>query len=190
MAARLGFRVPPTIISNQPSRVREFANGRQVVAKAVSSGYVQAPEGNRAIFTSVVPDTDFEDLDGLRLAPVIFQELIPKSRDIRVTVVGQQVFAAEILSQERASSRIDWRATDDPNLEHRPHVLPESVGAACIYLVRELGLRFGAIDLALTTAGDYVFFEINPNGEWAWIEDQCGYPIAHTIALFLAKGVR
>ena len=60
----------------------------------------------------------------MALAPVTFQENVEKSSDIRVTVVGDEVFAAEILSQGRESSKVDWRATDDPDLEHRMHELP------------------------------------------------------------------
>ena len=120
------------------------------------------------------------------LAPVTFQEKVEKASDIRVTVVEDDVFAAEILSQARQSSKVDWRATDDPDLEHRPHKLPATLADQCRRLVSKLGLGFGAIDFALKPDGTYVFFEINPNGEWLWLEDQLSLPISDSIAGWLS----
>ena len=186
MAVRLGFTLPQTIVTNDQLVVQDFAQKVQLVAKAVSSGYITGSDGNQAIFTSALHQSDLDDLGGLALAPVIFQEQVEKSSDVRVTVVGNEVFAAEILSQDRASSKVDWRATDDPNLEHREHELPPSLARRCRQLVSQLGLSFGAIDLALTPSGAYVFFEINPNGEWLWLEDRLGLPISDRIGAWLS----
>ena len=185
VASELGFEIPTTLMTNDPGAVLRFGSSSSLVAKAVSSGYIRSKEGNRGIFTSRVGEGDLEDLGGLTLAPVTFQEFVDKAADIRVTVIGSDVFAAEILSQSDESSRVDWRATDDPNLEHRRHELPSAIRQRCVELVRRLGLSFGAIDLALRKDGNYVFFEINPNGEWVWIEDQLGYPISQSIAVWL-----
>lgn len=185
IAAQLGFTLPDTIVTNDEEDIRDFARGRQLVAKAVHSGYIAGSHGNQAIFTSALGADDLEDLSGLVLAPVIFQERIKKTSDIRVTVVGGEIFATEILSQSRASSRVDWRATDDPHMEHRIHELPSSLAQRCSQLVSQLGLSFAAIDLALTADGRYVFFEINPNGEWLWLEDKLGVPISDRIAAWL-----
>lgn len=186
VAADLGFALPSTIVTNESSYVKDFAHHRSIVAKAVSSGYIANPDGNHAIFTSLVAPRDLNDLNGLTLAPVTFQELVEKVADIRVTVIGHDVFAAEILSQNNESSRTDWRATDDPNLPHKHHILPNVMVNRCRQLVSSLGLGFGAIDFALKPDGQYVFFEINPNGEWLWIEDQLALPISDRIATWLS----
>ena len=186
VAAQLGFSLPHTVVTNDEKTVRKFASGRSLVAKAVGSGYIVGAEGNRGIFTSSLNADDLEDLSGLALAPVTFQERVEKSSDIRVTVIGDEVFAAEIMSQSRQSSKVDWRATDDENLEHRTHELPHLVANRCLRLVSHLGLNFGAIDFALKPDGTYVFFEINPNGEWLWLEDLLGLPISDRIAAWLA----
>ena len=185
VAAQLGFTLPYTVVTNNQKATLDFAQSRRLVAKAVHSGYIAGSDGNQAIFTNALRDGDLEDLSGLIFAPVTFQENVEKSSDIRVTVVGAEVFAAEILSQSRDSSKVDWRATDDPNLEHRTHELPPMVAQLCQRLVSYLGLSFGAIDFALTADGSYVFFEINPNGEWLWLEDQLDTPISDRIAAWL-----
>ena len=112
------------------------------------------------MFTSLVQSGDLEHLESLKLAPVTFQDYIDKVSDVRVTIVDENIFAAEILSQESESSKIDWRATDSPDLKHIKHELPEEIIDLCLLLVKTLGLKFGAIDLALTHEGSYVFFEI------------------------------
>ena len=148
VASRMGFAIPETSITNNPKAAAGW-RGRLTIAKAVSSGYIRTPDGNMAIFSSLVRTKDMEDLEGLRLAPVTFQSYVEKVVDLRVTVVGEDVFAAEILSQESESSKVDWRATDDPELKHRRHELPFEMKSLCRALVQKLGLRFGAIDLDL-----------------------------------------
>lgn len=189
IASEIGFTIPDTLVTNEPSAVTEFADGRRIVAKAVRSGYISSETGNQAIFTSEIGTNDLCDLDGLSLAPVIFQELVEKVSDVRVTLIGEKVFAAEILSQSRESSRVDWRATDDPNLEHRKYDLPQDTSELCRRLLNRFGLGFGAIDLVLNSKGELIFLEINPNGEWVWIEDQLGFPISFHIAAWLDAGV-
>ncbi len=186
VAHELGFTLPHTLVTNDQNSARCFADGRSLIAKAVSSAYVGRPSGNWAIFTSTVMSEDIADLDGLCLSPVTFQEKVDKKSDIRVTVIDGEVFAAEILSQADETSRVDWRATENPDIEHRLHLLPTHIHDLCQRLVRKLGLVFGAIDLALTSRGEYVFFEINPNGEWLWLEDRLGFPIADRIARWLS----
>ena len=187
IANHIGFATPVTETTNDPENVLQMSRGRDLVAKAVRSGYVNSPEGYQAIFTTQLTTDDLSDLDGLALAPATFQEMVPKKSDIRVTVVGPKVFAAEILSQERESSKTDWRATEDPFLKHRPHCLPDDIAQKCRRLTVELGIDFGAIDLALTKKESYIFFEINPNGEWLWIQQQLGFPIAESISEWLTQ---
>lgn len=120
------------------------------------------------------------------MAPVIFQEKIDKKCDIRVTVIGQQIFAAEIMASH-SKFILDWRASEIEKLEYRVHKLPGTIEAKCLSLVKELGLTFGAIDLALTDKGDYFFFEINPNGQWAWIEPKTQLPLTGTLVDLLER---
>ena len=104
IAHDIGFVTPLTATTNDPGTVSEMSQDHELVAKAVRSGYVNSPEGFRAMFTTQLSEEDLAELDGLALAPATFQEIVPKKSDIRVTVVGPKIFAAEILSQERESS--------------------------------------------------------------------------------------
>lgn len=187
-AGSLGLVCPPTLISNDPMEIREFfrANNGSIVAKALRSGYFDYGEHQTAAFTTALAEADLANDLALSAAPVIYQRHLPKSADVRVTVVGEEVFAAAIHSQAHPSAMTDWRQTSE-DLVHAPIALPPTVRTACLSLVRHLGLAFGAIDLVLTPQQEFYFLEINPSGQWLWIEDRLGYPISNRIAAWLMR---
>ena len=96
---------------------------------------------------------------------------MPKRTELRVTVIGDELFAAEILSQEHAETVVDWRRFDVPVTWRRAE-LPDSVAAQCLALTRGYGLNFGAVDLVSTPDGRYVFLEINPNGQFLFVQER------------------
>jgi glutathione synthase/RimK-type ligase-like ATP-grasp enzyme len=124
----------------------------------------------------------------VRYCPVIFQAYVPKRVELRITVVGGEVFAAEIHSQQSNHTRHDWRRYDLGETPHLPHELPADVARRCLRLVGELGLCYGAIDMVLTPDGRYVFIEINPNGQYLWIEQMTGLPISDAVCDLLTSG--
>jgi glutathione synthase/RimK-type ligase-like ATP-grasp enzyme len=184
MAHRLGLPIPRTLVSNDPDAIREFEStcSKGVIAKAVFMGFIDNPPRN--IFTSPITSGDLQDDDSLRVAPVIFQEKVKKECDIRVTVIGEEVFATQIKTN-LPESMPDWRASDPSSLIHSRHVLPSEIEGQCRQLLKVLGLSFGAIDLAIDLDGSYIFFEINPNGQWAWLEPLTGYPLTQSLANLL-----
>ncbi|MCR4418642.1 MAG: hypothetical protein QHH27_01745 [Clostridia bacterium] len=184
VAKGLGFQVPTTLVSNEPHLVRQFytsmaARNRAIVAKPVRRGFV--PGSDWVVFTTLLTRNDLAAIEGLRLAPMIFQEYITKAADVRVTVVGQKVFAAAIVYDDPEKAPVDWRASEGSHLIHQPWVLPGEVQNKCRALVETMDLAFGAIDLVLDPNGRYFFLEINPNGQWAWLEKQCGFPLTSTL---------
>jgi glutathione synthase/RimK-type ligase-like ATP-grasp enzyme len=194
---RMGFRIPKTLFSNDPIRVREFVHQLRrhdlgCVYKPHNSIIVEAGDGKRGVaYTRLLGPAELDRLEEIRLSPGIFQEYVDKHSEFRVTVVGDQVFGCRIESQAREATQIDWRAAtwNDPT-ESAPHVatdLPGEIETFCRSLVHSYGLRFGAIDLIVTPGGDFVFLELNPNGQWAWIEQRTGLPIASALVDELAS---
>jgi len=186
VAARMGFRIPRTAICNSPDAFLEFysRNKGQVVTKAVRALRIYRGGERYSAFTLPVNRREAGRYRAVRYAPVIVQEYVPKQVELRVTVVGSKVFAAEIRSQTNRAARHDWRR--DRDIEdasyYKCYNLPPDVELRCVHYVKALGLCFGAIDMILTPRGEYVFLEINPNGQWAWIQDLTGLPIAEAIA--------
>jgi glutathione synthase/RimK-type ligase-like ATP-grasp enzyme len=189
-ARRIGLRIPRTCITRSPAEARSFIASVQghVIAKPVTYGNVEQANGEQAIYTTRLPlDVQSVNLESLRYAPVILQEEVPKLRDVRVTVVGDEVFAVGIESQGREETVTDWRRPTTAPLEHVPIDLPPTLREALRGLVRRLGLDFGAIDVVETPRGEFFFLEINPNGQWGWLQLRTGLDIAGSIASRLAE---
>jgi hypothetical protein len=191
VAQRLGFAVPRTLITNSPDEALRFYSecGGRIVAKVMFNPIVPRDDESGFVYTHVVRRRDMISHRRIRHAPVILQEYIPKRAELRITVVGAHVFAAEIGSQASRRTRHDWRRYDLSRTPHSRHSLPPAVQASCVRLVAALGLCFAAIDMIVTPEGEYVFLEINPNGEWAWIQDLTGLPIGDAIAQLLIDGL-
>jgi len=185
LAAQLGFLVYPTLVTNDPQAYLDFyatCNAHLVSKSLVNTEVKRDGEAHVVVYTHPVRRRDASNFRSIQYAPVIFQAYIPKQVEVRVTVVGTRVFAAEIASQESNLTRHDWRHYEDPRVRYEVHTLPHHMETRCVQLVERLGLCYGAIDLILTPADEYVFLEINPNGQWGFIELATGLPIASTIA--------
>lgn len=190
LAGELGLELPPTLITSDPQAFLDFyrEHDGDLVSKLLGTAMTKALKDSQlARFTQRVTRRDVGYADTIRYAPMIFQAYVPKRVELRITVVGDRVFAAEIHSQKANRTRVDWRRYDMSHTPHYPHTLPADVERACLELVRRLGLRYGAIDMVLTPDGRYVFLEINPNGQYLWIEMITGLPISDAICDLLVE---
>jgi glutathione synthase/RimK-type ligase-like ATP-grasp enzyme len=186
LASELGLPIPPTVITNDPHRIRDAYDAfGQMIVKPVRTGYVVHDRQELAVYTSQVLPEHLEHLESARLSPSIYQKLIPKKFDIRVTIVGDRVFAAAIDSQSDAAASIDWRMTENPQLPHLRIELPNPLISILLRLMKALDLSFGAIDLIQTTDDEYFFLEINPNGQWLWLDDMLDLGISNAVTDWL-----
>lgn len=187
LAKEIGFVLPNSIITNQPTNAQSFfeRNNNDCIIKPIKSGLVGEVDGLKVIFTNKLPkNTDFSSIVS---CPTYIQSNIHKKADIRVTVVGNDYFAARIHSQKSLDSKIDWRKSETI-LEYSRMELPLEIKNKSIMLMNQLHLEFGAIDFIEDENGDYTFLEINPNGQWAWIEKQLKYDISGSIVKLLING--
>jgi hypothetical protein len=180
-AARVGLRVPETLITSDPAEVGEFADRFRhgIVHKAITS-----PQ-HQFIDTRVWSSSDAQSIEDLPLCPAVFQERIVGPADVRVTVVGPQMFAAMIhtdAGRAGVDSRLDL---DAPCTVYELH---HDVERALRLLMRELGLLFGTIDLKVADDGCHVFLEVNPQGQFMYVEIITGMPISESLADYLANG--
>ena len=181
-ARRHAFEVPPTLITGRKEEAAAFIDEHgRVVCKAVSDGRLPGADGDQLFFTTEVTQDSLREAPCFGPEPYIFQELIEKAYDVRVTVIGDGVYACRIDSGADPSASIDWRA-GVMDLPHSVETLPEDVADSCRTLTASYGLRFAAIDLVRRTDGNYLFLELNPNGQWAWVEQQTSMPLRARLA--------
>lgn len=195
VATRVGLRVPKTIVTNEPDGLISFCEdcGGRIAVKLLKGNFFTRGESpvTLFVFTNVVATGDLvAHREDIKLAPVLAQEYIEKNLELRVTVVGSRIFACAIHSQDSAQTRIDWRNYDFEKVKHEPCELPPDIVIKLATLMANLGLIFGAIDMIVTPNGEYVFLEVNPSGQWLWIEQLTGMPISRAIAELLANPVK
>lgn len=185
VARSLGLDIPRTLTTNDPAAVRAFferCEGR-VVTKMLSSFAVYEGGRELVVFTNPVKPEDLADLSGLRLCPMTFQEMIPKARELRTTIVGDRVMSAAINSQSSERAAHDWRRDGLRMIdEWQPYQLPREVEEKLLRLMDYFVLNYGAIDIIVTPDGRHVFLEVNPAGEFFWLERSPGLPISDAVA--------
>ncbi|MGH3630499.1 MAG: RimK domain-containing protein, partial [Sciscionella sp.] len=123
---------------------------------------------------------------GLDVTAHPFQQWIPKSREARVIVIGDDLFAVEIIAGSE-NGYLDWRA-DYPSNTYRPTQPPDAVQRGTRQLMAKLELAYGALDFVITPEGDWVFLEINAGGQYGWLEEATCLPISAALAGLLAEG--
>ncbi len=183
LAERLGLRVPRTCITSDPARARAFVAGvrpGRVVFKAL--------QATRADWrpTRLLGAKELGRLDVVRYAPVILQEYVEAGVDVRVTAVGRRLFNTAI-QVSGTDHPADFRLGYDRALV-APIRLPGELAAALRRLLSALGLAYAAVDLRRDASGSYHLLEVNPSGQWLFIEQRTGQPITEAVALLLADG--
>lgn len=190
-----GFMVPQTLLTSSTARAKKFVDKMGVtVTKGISGQWPKPSKENtqEIFFTRLVEATADESYDGLHLAPALFQQAITPAFDVRITVVGKRVFATRIdLTKAAHSEVLDWRIGHIQgmgDLQFQPYALSHNFEKQCTNFVRSLGLSFGALDFVCDKKGKLWFLEINPNGQWAFIEESTRQPIGREIAKLLDRG--
>jgi glutathione synthase/RimK-type ligase-like ATP-grasp enzyme len=187
MAKKLGFSIPETLVTNKPQLVQEFFDqcDGHVIYKLMGEQtnlLIPPNENPRGVSTMPLRKEDLPFLGQVALAPHMFQRYIQKAYDLRITVVGEEIFCTRIDSQS-GHGKIDWR--HDYNVGMEAFQLPDELVKMSFALTRNLGLNYGSIDLVLTSDGEYIFLEINCGGQYLWVEDRTKQQISLAVARFL-----
>jgi glutathione synthase/RimK-type ligase-like ATP-grasp enzyme len=190
-ARQVGLRIPKTLITNDAQAAFQFFEEcrGEMIYKPFTQGVPRPRRGESwegAVYTTKLTRALLvEHAPDIALTAHLFQEAVPKAFELRITVIGTRVFAAEIHSQHSDQAKVDFRL-GYPDLIYGVHQLPPAIEHGCLALVQRFRLRFAAIDMIVTPHGDYIFLEVNGNGQWGWIEQQTGLPLTEALVDLLA----
>lgn len=193
-AATLGFNVPDTLVTQQAEELRHFYEDHhgKIIIKPISTGYIErkGEDKDSLIYTNLVLRSHLDNLDELANCPALFQEFIQKKNDVRITVVGDDIHAVSLVAPDSSGEqRCDIRRDNMVDVIYSSVKLPESVQQSVTSLMRHYKLQFGAIDMVVSVSGEWYFLEINPNGQWAWLDQTGGTNIAASfVKMFQPKG--
>jgi hypothetical protein len=174
VARQVGFRVPRTLVSRDASELRRFAAANEfgTICKPIFHGMFVDEATAYSVYTRRVTPESF-DADCVEVCPVLLQEEIARSADVRTTFIGSRCFVADIKGDP---SLVDWR-DPDVSVSYSAASLSDGAQRMCRAMLDKLGLIYGAFDFVRTPEGELVFLEVNPTGEWAWLEDRLGFPM-------------
>ena len=183
-AREAGLEVPRTLLTNDPAEARAFFReaGGRVVTKLLRPLSVSMGAAPLFVYTSDVTEADLREAEQLRHCPAVFQERVEKERELRVAYVSGRCFAGAVDARGSARGATDWRRAEVGECPWEHGEVPADVAARLDALMRRLGLRYGAADFIRTPDGRLVFLEVNPGGEFFWLERRPGLPISAAIA--------
>jgi hypothetical protein len=180
LAAQLGFTIPITIVSNEWEQILDEL--RPPLIMKMPRGLLYDQGIPKALMTTILESQDLKRLAHDSPFPGIFQQYIPKAREWRITVVGEKVFSVAIYTADDAKD--DWRrpAYKDGRVKFQKEEFPVAMQKKCISFLQELNLRFGAFDFIESPDGTITFLEVNPSGQFVWLEELLDLPISQAIA--------
>ncbi|KKR45709.1 MAG: RimK domain protein ATP-grasp [Parcubacteria group bacterium GW2011_GWB1_40_14] len=182
MARKMGLLIPRSLCTNNPDTALKFIGEvKNVVVKPFKANVIETEGTTAVIYTSRVDAAAIKNIATIRFAPTFFQEEIAKVKEYRVTIFGNCFFVTSIDSQSDPNLKLDWRSSSDKPKEWKADDLPDEILRKCFAMVKAYGLNYGAFDFALTPDGQIIFFELNPNGQWAWQEIYLGLPMTDAL---------
>ena len=164
---------------------KEINLEKSYIVKSLDTALFYEKDKEMFTYANILSGEDLLNSE-IQYAPIIIQECLENKTDIRVTMIGAELFTVSILKNGK-QIKGDWRRTDAKDLEYKKILLPTSIETKIKKLMDELSLEFGGIDLALVD-GKYYFIEVNPTGEWGWLVSTTDLPIDKAIVENLIIG--
>ena len=194
VAHQVGFSLPESCYSNRKEDVlRLAAEYDSLILKPIESNDIwdETQMQDYVFYSQKVPSASLDDVPDEAFSQTVTfaQNYVEKDFELRITVVGDKVFACKIDSQKLSddTGKIDWRQGYKHGMKQTAFDLPENIARKCREYLGHLDLNFGCFDFIVTPSGDYVFLECNPNGQWLWVEDTTGLKISEAITDFLSS---
>lgn len=168
------LKIPTTLFSNDARSIHEFMGKHRDVGVIYKTHYplVWYEVGTlKMCYATNVKEDDLPADSILQSMSGIYQVKVPKKYELRVTVMGSNLYAIRINSQEHPKGLEDWRYIPTNELKLELVELPNPIKEQCYKMMKALGLLFGCFDLIVTPEGDYYFLEVNEQGQFLWIDD-------------------
>lgn len=173
IAQELGFNLPTSLITNSNLIADNLCLKNKVIVKPISFGKIMSADKVGFIQTNLVKNiSDFNELD---YSPAYFQAYVYKDYEIRLTIIENNFFGVRIDS----TNKVDWRK-EDAEIIYSKVEIPNIVKEKCLQMMKLLDLKFAAFDF-IVSCGEYVFLELNANGQWLWLEKELDLKISNTL---------
>jgi len=179
-----GVKIPDTMVTNDPLKTKSFyeKHNGNICFKLQKGAVVESPKGNLVIYTNKVTKEQMKNIDLVSQNPCLFQEYVDKDFEIRIVATDKGSTGIAIHSQKSKISKIDFRRYDFENVTYNYIKLPDNVKKFNSQILKNYRLHFGILDFIYSKKGEYVFLELNPNGQWLWLEEEANYNLTKEVA--------
>ncbi|WP_336688657.1 MULTISPECIES: MvdC/MvdD family ATP grasp protein [unclassified Chryseobacterium] len=187
LAKNLGFTIPDFILSNKKESLISFAKKhKKIVLKLMNQDFYKIDKNKfMGFYVNIISEEDLSKFSDFEENPIFLQKYIDKLYEVRYTVVNEEHFVCKIDSQKSEISNIDWRRYDIANTPHSIINPPEIIRDKVNQFMKHLNLKFGALDFIVDKNNNWHLLEINPSGQYLWIEDLTGLRITDAIKKYL-----
>ena len=186
IASSSELKIPKGIITNNFAHVMDLnSQHNPLIYKPLS--YLIIPSDRLILYANLLSNEELVAASqNISRAPSIYQEYIEKDYELRITVIGEDIYPVKIYSQTNENTIIDW-CKDQLNLEYELVSLDPEFEESLRNLHNNFNLIYGAYDFIVTPEGEHVFLEVNPVGQWLWLEEELGLDISQSIADLLSS---
>jgi glutathione synthase/RimK-type ligase-like ATP-grasp enzyme len=186
-AQRLGFSIPETLITNEMEAAKKFFKRfpKSTIVKVLHHHEIYLNQKSYRFLTNNIETSHLSKFNELTYAPVIFQKKIENDSEIRVTVINDKAFSCKISTIKEKRNFSDLHKIKEKELIFSEISLDKKIEKLCIKLNRKLGLLVSSIDFVQGKNGELLFLEINPIGDWNWIEKHTNLPITKSMFDFV-----
>lgn len=185
VAHHIGFTIPRYVVSNRASVLSSFIESHKYLVLKPIDEKTTTFEVDGQPMNLYVKKFERDDLRGLctsnPISPCFVQEYIIRAYDVRITVIGREIYCVRILQPPGGEELSDWRK-HTLELEHEVIACPKNIEEGVLRYNAMMGLNFSAFDFVVGKDGCWYFLECNPNGQWLWIEIKTGLNLAEVFA--------
>lgn len=187
IARSIRFLTPSTIVSNCKADIQNFLSHHndEGILKLSTQPTFNKQKNVYFVYANKVSASDFEDMDHTINCPTIVQNYVNKQYEVRYTFVNGEHFVCRIESQLSDKSKIDFRRYDFANTPYLAINTPKDITQKVTMFMQKLKLNYGALDFIVDYSNNWYFLEVNPVGQYGWIEYLTGLQITSAILQFL-----
>lgn len=182
-AQKLGLRIPETTITNIPDSGKAFLDKHadKTIIKVLHHHEITFRQISHRFLTTTIKSSIKSKLDDLKYAPLIFQKKIPIEKEIRITLIGDKIFPVQITTTIDKNEYSDLHMVQEKHLRFKPIQIERDLERKCLKMNQTLGLSVASLDFIVDINGETYFLEINPIGDWNWLEKHIDLPMTKTL---------
>jgi hypothetical protein len=114
----------------------------------------------------------------------MFQEKIEAVYELRIVAIGRRLFPFKVVCTKKDRA-LDIKSHDMKHLQHSPCEISIDLRTKILLLLDQFSLPFSSMDFLVDAQGTEYFVDLNPNGQWLWLELLTGTVMSDTFAKML-----